>query len=146
MFIIEIQCKLSQRTRYLSRKSHSFHSLDVACLTCRSSNGLSHDEVLHRLFRKGLMPLDPSKQLPKSTVYNRQDHVRGAGGHHRRLYTSAQGRGYFLWENVPPPLHHRRLTCAAARARTATCSSATSRVKQLLAAQAAVPGVRKSVR
>ena len=64
-------------------------------------------------------------------VHKGQDHLQGAHGHRAPPHQVLKG-----WRNILHPRmgrHHSRLTCAAARARTATCSSAASSTKRLAA-------------
>ena len=64
-------------------------------------------------------------------VHKGQDHLQGAHGHRAPPHQVLKG-----WRNILHPRmgrHHSRLTCASARARTATCSSAASSTKRFAA-------------
>ena len=64
-------------------------------------------------------------------MHKGQDHLQGAHGHRAPPHQVLKG-----WRNILHPRmgrHHSRLTCAAARARTATCSSAASSTKRFAA-------------
>ena len=117
MFIIETQCKRSQRTFCRCRNSHRLHSLDIARPICRSSPGLSHDAGTAQPFPEGPDATRPVQRPAKiyTTVKTMFEVLAGAAGVHSQV---PRGGGDFLGgENTPPPpapqaAHLRRPPCA----------------------------------
>ena len=139
IFIFETQCKLSQRTRYLI--------IDATRKLGRPCRGSRHGQKCSRWRpERHTAATEAGQVLPLSTSVNAEP---PAGS-----YTAASG-DLAVYGMLSPMSggdrgHSEQIkgthTCAAARARTATCSSATSKVKQLLAAQpeCRVPGRHSS--
>ena len=92
-----------------------------------------HRPTSHAMVARPHRPTSHGGCRPESCheMHKGQDHLQGAHGHRAPPHQVLKG-----WRNILLPRmgrHHSRLTCAAARARTATCSSAASSTKRLAA-------------